>query len=141
MFTSRILAAVALPLLLIVWISSDQLPLDDIPRTAGIIAARVNRTVIRETSAFIKKIGFTEAPAETVVAAPASPQPKRTRGPIRPIAPASDATDQPTSGELTVAPPGNGPADIDDSSDPIVVASEGGVIEDTAGEEGNEVDE
>ena len=138
MVTSRILTAfiVALLLLWVVWIPLGQLTPDDIPRTATKIATRVSRVVSRETSILIRKLGFTEVPAENVVAAPASPQRKPPRGPIHSVAPTSDATHQATSSEATVAPPGSRPADIDDGSEPIVVASEAGGTEETAaGEE------
>ena len=141
MFTSRILTAFIVALLLwVVWIPLGQLTPDDIPRTATKIATRVSRVVSRETNILIRTLGFTEVPAEKVVAAPASPQRKPPRGPIRSVAPTSDATHQATSSEATVAPPG-GPADIDDSSEPIVVASEaGGTEEGAAGEDGSGVD-
>jgi len=141
MFHSRILAAVLLVLLWIVWFSLDRLTLDDIPRTATKIATRVSRVVSYETSVLIRKLGFTEVPAEKVVAAPASPERKPTRPLIRSVAPTSDARHQATSGEVAVAPPGSRPADIDDGSEPIVVASEAGVTEKIAtGEGGDGVD-
>ena len=125
-------------LLWIVWFSLDRLTLDDIPRTATKIATRVSRVVSYETSVLIRKLGFTEVPAEKVVAAPASPQRKPTRGPIRSNASMRDARHQPTSDEVTAARPGSGPSDIDDGSQPLVVASEaGGTEEIAAGGGGN----